>query len=70
MKIKREQKGRGAQKEKSSDASEAQAGQGRGEEAQQHAVWMLRWRISEAGIHVFPGTAEFMRSQELKKPLS
>lgn len=27
------------------------------------------WRISEAGIDVFPGTAEFMHYHELKKPL-
>lgn len=25
------------------------------------------WRISEAGIQVFPGTAEFMHYQELKE---
>lgn len=54
-KSKKEQKGRGAQKE-----------QGRRDTA---AARVLRWGISEAGIHLFPGTAEFGHSQELKKPL-
>lgn len=38
-------------------------GEGRRHRAMQY------WRTSEAGIHVFPGTAEFMHYQELKKPL-
>lgn len=58
-------------KRESSDAADAaEAGQGRQEEAQWHAVRMMWWRISEAGIPAFPATAEFMHSQELKKTLS
>lgn len=53
------------EKEKESDGPEAQAGQGRG---RRHRAGQY-WRISQAGVHVLPGTAEFMHCQELKKPL-